>query len=234
MIKGKDFNIFKIQASIFTPALQFSQTQILGSLVNKFSTLFDGAPLSIPLPQDAPSDIPRLTLRDGNGRIKFEIALSRANFFIFQKEEAIIDGQEFFKLCLPIFEEYIKLSNAKVGRMAIVAVNILKQEAPGLIIAQHFCKDRWFSNAAPPENFEVHFHKKCEFSGFNVNNWFRCKSGFLVKDKAKVIIVEEDINTLAEDLAAKDFDLSKITNFLRDSFKKQRELLETYFPNNEE
>ncbi|MEW6008167.1 MAG: hypothetical protein AB1629_00845 [Candidatus Omnitrophota bacterium] len=234
MIKAKDFNIFQIQASIFTPALQFSQTKILSGLISKFSTVFDGTPISLPLPQDAPSEIPRLSLRDSGENIKLEIALNRANFFIYQKQETVIDEDKFFNLCLPVFEEYIKLSYAKVGRLAIVVVNILKQDTPGLTLVQHFCKDRWLKDTILPENFEIHSHKKYEFGGFNVNNWIRCKSGILVKESAKVVMVEEDINTLAEDLQEKDFDMPKITSFLRGSFKKQKELLEVYFPNNEE
>ena len=53
MIKARDFKIFSIQASIFTPTLQFSQSKVLAQLVTKFSNTFDGDPVSIPLPPDA-------------------------------------------------------------------------------------------------------------------------------------------------------------------------------------
>lgn len=234
MIKARDFSIFSIQTSIFTPTLQFSQSKVLAQLVTKFANTFDGDPISIPLPPDAPQEIPRLTLRDSNGKLKFEIAPNRANFFRYCKEDdAAVIEEDVFNLCLPIFDEYIKIVSARVGRLAIVSVKILQHETPGVILAQHFCKDKWLTSNSEPENFEVHFHRRYGLETFKVNNWLRCKSGILAKENARVVIVEQDINTLSEDLDEKEFNMNQISSFLKNACGEQRHQLAVYFPINE-
>ena len=233
-MKARDFNIFSIQISLFTPTLQFSQSKILAQLAGKFSNAFDGAPISLPLPPDAPQEIPRLILQDGGGKFKLEIALSRVNFFRYRKEDdSVMAAEDVFKLCLPILEEYIKITSAKVGRLAIVSVKTLKHETPGVILAQHFCKDKWLESSPQPENFEVHFHKRYDLDGFNVNNWLRCKSGILEKEKTKVVIVQQDINTFAGDIDKKEFTMKEISKFLKNADGEQNHQLAQYFPTNE-
>lgn len=234
MIKARDFDIFSIQTSLFTPTLQFSQSKVLAQLVSKYSNIFDGDPISIPLPPDAPPEIPRLTLRDSNSKLKFEVAPNRANFFRYRKEdETVIMEEDVFNLCLPIFDDYIKIVSAKVGRLAIVSVKIVQHETPGVLLAQHFCKDKWVTNTNELENFEVHFHKRYELENFKVNNWLRCKSGSLIKESLRVVIVEQDINTISEDLEVKEFNMNQISNFLKNASSEQKQQLTVYFPINE-
>ncbi len=234
MIKAKKFNLITLQASIFTPALQFSANKTLGGLVSKFSSIFDGPPISFPLPQTAPQDIPRLILKDSAEKFKLEVTLNRVNCFRYLKsDDGIIDQDDFFKQVVLIFKEYVSLTFAKIGRLAIVAVRVMKEENPGEVLAQHFCKDKWIEGKLLPYNFEVHSHKKYTLDGFNVNNWFRCKSGRMIKSTDNVIVVEQDMNTLSEELEKKDFSMGQITEFLGKAFMEQYNLLATFFPNNE-
>ena len=235
MIRAKEFNTLLLQFSIFTPGLHFSTNKVLGSLVSKFADTFNGNTTALPLPQDAPIEIPRIILPSADGRLKLDIAISRANFFRYLgQEEAVIDDSSFFKICLEVFKEYITCTNAKVGRLAIVAVKFIKEENPGLALAKHFCKDEWIEQPFNhPEGFEIHSHKKYVLNDFKINSWVRCKSGFLKKDNVKIILVEQDINTLSEEIEQNDFNIVQIKKFSNIVVKEQKSILNRYFPNND-
>ncbi len=231
MIFSRDFNILSLQFSIFTPALLFSSNKILGNLMSKFSDIFDGDPTVLPLPKDAPVEIPRLTLPSYDKNIKLEIALSRANMFKYRKEDDIvIDEKSFLKICSDVFREYIDCTSAKVGRLALVVVKSLENPNPGLALARHFCKDELMTEPFNrPESFEIHSHKKYEFSGFKVNSWVRCKSGILQKANVPIILVEQDINTLSEELEKNEFDIDQTLSFIPLAAEEQRKILDKYF-----
>lgn len=233
-MKAKDFNTFSFQFSIFTPTLLFSANKILANLASKFSNIFDGTPVALPLPQEAPKEIPRLILSSSEGKLKLEIAASRVNLFRFRKEDdTVILENDFLKTCIDVFNEYINFTSAKVGRLAIVAVRFLEDTNPGLTLAKHFCQERWLIEPFNrPENFELHSHKKYELDTFRVNSWVRCKSGFLKQRNVPIILVEQDINTLSEEIETKEFNIEQIKDFSNLAKEEQKSILNKYFPDN--
>lgn len=236
MISAKEFRILSLQMGIFTPALRFSSSEILGKLMGKFPDTFDGDPVAIPLPPDAPKEIPRLILPSSDGKTKLEISESKANFFRYRTEDdGVIDVNSWLKRGSDVFEEYIKCTFAKVGRLALVAIRFLENPNPGSTLAQHFCKEKWIREPFNrPESFEVHSHKKYEFSHFKVNSWVRCKSGILKKDNAPIILVEQDINTVSEEIDKKGFDNKQIRSFADLATKEQESVLNKYWGGSDE
>ena len=232
MIFAKEFNILSIQFSIFTPALLFSPNKILGNLMSKFPGTFDGKTAVLPLPPNAPKEIPRLILPSFDEKVKLEISENRVNFFRYLKEnDILVDKNSFFKLCSDVYEEYVKCTSAKVGRLALVIVKFLENSSPGLTLAQHFCKENLIEEPFNrPENFEIHSHKKYELAGFEVNSWVRCKSGILKKDNKPIILAEQDINTLSEKLEQNEFSLEQIRSFVEITASEQEAILGKYFP----
>lgn len=235
MVYAEEFNILSLQLSIFTPGLQFSANKVLGNLMSKFADTFDGDTTVLPLPTDAPSEIPRLILLSSDKKTKLEIAVNRANLFRYRKEgDTVMDEKKFLEICLDVFKEYINCTSAKVGRLAFVIVKFLENSNPGLTLARHFCKDELMVEPFNrPERFEIHSHKKYEFSDFKVNSWIRCKSGILRKDNVPVILVEQDTNTLSEEIEQNEFDLDQIRNFTELAVEEQKTILHKYFKKNE-
>lgn len=233
MLTAKDFKTLSLQFTIFTPYLQFSPTQVLSKLLERFDSVFNGDPISLPLPPDAPQEIPQLILKDSDKSIKLEIARSRANFFRYlKKDEPVIDEDGFYKNGLNIFDEYIKCVSAKVGRLALITVRFLENDDPSKALATHFCKEDLLKTPFNhPESFEVHSHKKYSLNNFNINSWVRCKSGFMKKENKKIIIVGQDVNTLAEEIESKDFTKKEIADFIKGVPIEQKEILKKYFSN---
>lgn len=236
MVKSRDFKIFSAQISIFTPELNFSLNNIHIDLGSKHSSILDGDPVLLPLPNEAPFEIPRLIMSSVDQKLKLEIAKSRLNFFRFRKEDIEdISIESFLAAGLRIINDYMECTSARVGRIAVVKRLFAENDNPGLTLASHFCKDEWMKQPFNrPENFEIHAHKKYPLpkNKLNINSWVRCKTGQLKNIDEPIILVEQDINTLAEDLDKNDFDMKFISNFCDEVFVEQKDILNKYFPNN--
>ena len=73
MLSFEDFSeIASIQSTIFTPGFSFNSSLVLRRLLEIESDLFDGAPTVLPIPEDAPREIPRITLQSSNRSFKID------------------------------------------------------------------------------------------------------------------------------------------------------------------
>jgi len=229
---SSNFKIISLQISIFTPALLFSKSRILEKLMSVFGDLFDGDTVAVPIPGDAPKEIPRIILHSADAKFKLEIAESRVNFFRYRKDDDVeIDTSQVLDLSSGVLKEYKDCTHSIIGRMAVVVVKSLENENPGLTLARHFCKDKWIVELfRRPDNFEIHSHKHYILEGFNINSWVRCKTGRLIKDDKPIILVTQDINTLAEELEKRDFSFQQVKTFVEIAYKEQEQVLRKYFP----
>jgi len=229
-----DFEITSVQATVFTPSLSFSASRLLASVLEKWGDVFDSPPISMPLPSNAPSEIPRIILQDSTMHKKLELAPKRANFFwLRQTETDTIILEDYLTFATDVLSDYIKIVTGKVGRIAAVLNRSLLNPNPGLFLAQHFCKEKWLT--APfdrPESFEIHSHKRYSFAQrFKVNSWVRCKTGLLVKpDRKSIILIEQDINTIPEDMETREFSDEEIRDFFRLVKKEFDLILSLFFP----
>lgn len=230
MVNAKELKPLSLQFSFFTPELVFSGNKILTHIASKFGHYFDGEPTFLPLPQDLPPDIPRITLQSEAQTYKVEIAVSRVNMYKFFQKARDKSVDEFLKLCLDFSKEYVGCTNSQIGRLAVVFLKFLETETPGLDLAKHFCKEKWITSPSiPPQKFEIHFYHRTVHEGFNINCWFRCKTGILNNNK-NIILIEQDINTLTEELLKKHFSFGEIEKFLSVALEKQESLLSSYLP----
>ena len=237
MVRTADFRLSSIQFTIFTPGLLFIPSKILGFVLTKWSQLFDAAPVSMPLPSEVPSEIPRIILQSSDGHYKLELAPSRANmFWLRQADTDEIKAEDFLGLATNLLCEYTAIVNGKVGRIAMVLNRYVKHENPGVFLAQHFCKDKW--QTAPfsrPESFEIHAHKRYVLNNqFNINSWVRCKTGLIkLPDQQKIILVEQDINTFPEETETREFSNGQIKEFCKIGLNELNSILSLYFPEGE-
>ena len=233
MIQAKNLKPVSYLLSIFTPQVSFSLNPILKELMTNFGDVLNGQLATLPLPQDAPAEIPRLTLPSLDARFKLEIAPARVNLFRLRtKGDANVNAAEFLALARRIFQSYIQTVGAVVGRMSSVVVKYNVLNSPGLEIATHFCKDERLKTAfTRPENFEIHAHKSYERQGFHMNSWVRTKSGFLAPQNQPAVVVEHDLNTLHEQLTQNRFTVDDIGRFLQFADEEHESVLALYFPN---
>lgn len=235
MVNIDNFKIGSLQVSIFTPEVLFSKTKILERMMSCFGDHLDGDTVSIPIPGDAPKEIPRITLCSGDGKLKLDIAESRVNIFRYLNDnEAGVDTNEFFDFSLRIIREYKNFTRSIIGRLALVTERFISNQKPASTLADYFCGRKSAKELFGQSlNFEIHSHKKYRLKEFNINSWVRFKTGTLKKNSKPIILVMQDINTLAEELEETDFGIEQAEIFLRAAYKKQEQVLCKYFPKKE-
>ena len=235
MVNIDNFKIGSLQVSIFTPEVLFSKTKVLEKMMSRFGDHLDGDTVAIPIPEDAPKEIPRSTLCSRDGKLKLDIAESRVNLFRYLNyNEVGVDTNEFFDFSLRIIREYKGFTHSIIGRLALVAERFISNRKPASTLANYFCRRKWAKELFGQSlNFEIHSRKKYVLEEFNINSWVRFKAGTLRKNDQPIILVMQDTNTLAEELKESDFGIKQAETFLRAAYEEQEKVLCKCFPKKE-
>jgi hypothetical protein len=230
-----DFTINSCLATIYTPEGGISPSRFIQDLYPKWSTRFNADPAILPMEIDVPREVPRIILSNSDSTWRCEISLARVNILCRHLAGPSQDARpEFYKSIVQLLKEYLDFSKTRVGRLAGVLTRFAYHDTPGLFLARHFCKERW--HEAPlnrPEGFELHAHKKYKLSNeFEVNSWVRNKTGTLeVGDQKKaIVLVEQDINTLAEEATTRSFTTEEVLKFFNLVSGEYDKILQLYYP----
>jgi len=70
MLQASQFDISSIQCAVFTPNIVFRLSSTLAFLLEHWGNKFDGKPLTMPLPDDAPAQIPSIILTSEDNNLK--------------------------------------------------------------------------------------------------------------------------------------------------------------------
>ena len=191
----------------------------------------------LPIPANAPGDLPRIILESSDKVWRCEISDTRVNFFWrrVSNEIAELAADDFYRLAATLFGEYVESSQARVGRLAAVITRYFPIDSPGAFLARHFCRSDWLSEAlADPGNFELHAHKVFTLaSRFRVNSWVRNKTGQLRMGGGQstgIIVVEQDLNSLAEQIEESSFSSEDLTDFFVAVPSQFDDILQRYYP----
>jgi len=235
MLKYKDFQeIDQLQTTVFTPNFIFSTSEILKKLMTLAPDgMLDGDPTVLPLPDDAPHEIPRITLENKEKTCRLEVAPARVNFFRNKfKEKEKVKPHEFVESASQFLINLLDNIGANCGRIAAVINRFSYQDDPSKEIASHFCKDNFMKEPFDrPSEFELHSLKKYEFlHSFKVNSWVRIRSGRIKSEKGlfrSVIFAQQDINTQAEE--SKTYNREEIQLFYKSVCDEFDSILKIYF-----
>lgn len=230
-----DFKILRLMASIFTPDFSIGNTL---KLVNEFQEItgekFNGELISMPLPQGAPPELPRLVLNSIEGVWHLEISLARTNLIFMKPLNLVVEVpnvNDFGGFANNFFTMYKKRSNIKIQRFGLVAERlcISNETNPSHIITQRFCKkellERTFKNL---DDIEINSFKKYQYEGFNINSSVKIKTAKLADElKTPIIVVTSDLNTFSEE--DNDFGENEISRFFENVPNHLTNILELFF-----
>jgi hypothetical protein len=235
-LSASSFEFASCQASVFTPDGGFSAAKIVKQFYPEHEKLFDASPTVLPVPEDAPLEIPRVILQSNSHEWKCQLSPARADIVWARTKStrSQISLRDFFQKAGSILLEYTGILGTRVGRAAGLATRFCEHETPGVFLARHFCQERWEKQPLDrPENFELHAHKKFVLAKeFQVNSWARNKTGLLAGEPAQkpIVLFEQDINTLAETAADKSFQKDEIIRFLAAVTVESDAILRLYYP----
>lgn len=237
ILKVSDFQITSCQASIFTPDEEVSVSRLIQELLPKWSDRFDVEPTILPSMEGQPKEIPKLILGSASNEWRCEIGSGRINLFWQKASQKSIPPrlQDFYDNAITLLMEYVSLNSPRIGRMAAVVKWVAFHDQPALHLAQHFCQEKW--QVAPlnrPGNFELHAHKEFSLGGkYAVNSWVRNKTAFVNLDQDEnqpVVLVEQDINTLAEEETSTKYDDKQMREFFGLAADEFVSILSLYYP----
>lgn len=237
MLDHTKFQPISVQASIYTPELsQFSSSNILASILGQYADIFDGNVQAPPLPNDVPPDIPRVIVESKDNIFRIQASPARIDFlWISMRQE---DQATRFN-CIEVLKSFLQKISPQnpIGRLAFLITRIVDDPSPAETLIDRFCNA---SSKIKPlnhsENFEIHNHKryKPDALGAEINSWVRCKAVEVIQPfHKKVIIVEQDINTLQDQIKANEFDTNFINKFFDFAKNESDQILSIYFPTDE-
>jgi len=239
--RAGDFKLNAVRLVAFTPNLgDFDPSAVLAAVLGTFAKRFDGSVQAIPLPEDVPPDFPRIQLASRDGSWGFVASPSSIASSWSRKEEVSEEAGALSRIvaaCREPIEHHVRKNGVRVGRLGLVIARLCQVERPAKVLVERFCRDDMKDPSSPDAplrnslNFEIHNHKRYEFpAGFTVNSWVRCRTGALSKDGSPVLMVEQDINTLTEEMRDRTFIVDEITAFYDTGVNEAETIFEKYFP----
>lgn len=240
MIRHSAFRFSAYQGAAFYANLQLTVGRLLPRLLSDLSDVLDGDPITLPVPKDGPAEVPRIILGNKDESMRMEISLVRTDIrWNLKRAAPELNLSQFSSFAQRAFACFHQATQAKPGRIALVLNRFQLHENPGKEIASHFCRPELLLNEPGrkgplnrPEQFELHAHKRFDLGRFRVNSWVRCKTGTFTEGQSrhKVVLVEQDINTLPEALAETEFNEADIGEFYELSITELDTIMRLYFP----
>jgi hypothetical protein len=239
-LRAGDFGLAAVRLVAFTPQLaDFNPSAVLAVVLGKYAKRFDGDVQAIPLPEGVPPDIPRIELASSDGRWGFAASPSRiTSLWNAKKADETADLNSVVTDCRGPIDHHVRENEIQVGRLGLVITRHCPIEHPAHVLVDRFCKDEVKDPTLPDaprrnsRNFEIHNHKRYELPpGLTVNSWVRCRTGMVGKQAgAPAVTVEQDINTLAEEINERTFSTDDIALFLVTGTNEAEAILRKYFP----
>lgn len=207
--------IRKIQTAIFTRNFQiandYERAQLLLDLKSATCDTFNGDPVLIPIPNDAPLDIPRIILNSSDKAYACNIALNRTDIFYNVSDDSEINLDVLLQAqkdnSLKLFS-FLKSKDAIINRVGfVVNVDFVVEESDKNsfdYLKEHFLKD---DKLEDPKELLLRYNKLSNSPKFEMNNLVTIQS-----KRSDVIAVQTDINTVAE--------IMSDSNFLKDDFEE--------------
>jgi len=218
------------QLVIFSPGIVIANKLKVANAINdNLSSLFDSDPVMLPLPEDAPAELPRIRMSSKDKRYSLSIALNRIDFvFQYKEEDKSFPNPDLFEKFLTIFQYFSENVHTQFTRSAIVTNWIKELEKKS---AAEFLLDKYIQHKTPivkPYELELHSLTKETVAEFEVNKWVRIKSARkkTEPEKGNLILFIIDINTLAE--KSYEFDKDSLKRFLEQSSRITKETVEEH------
>ncbi|HYT41466.1 MAG TPA: hypothetical protein VEP90_03920 [Methylomirabilota bacterium] len=235
MIPASKFQTQLLIASAFIAGDELKLTNAFIQALQEWSTIYDGDPMSLPLSQAVPPDFPTAILQSRDQSLGIELARAKINLYWKRLElnkDASIDISNIYSQFAERIATIAEKNKVVIGRLAALRMSMGDEPTPGRVLSKQFCREEILSGPLRGvEGFELHAHKVFElYQAQNVNSWVRIKTSGSPGPDYEHIFVEQDINTLAEEINIRNFDRANIMRFFREASEQLDSILIEYFP----
>ena len=203
-----DFLVRSFQAAIFGVIDIRDPLEVGHQVRSAAGDLLDGEPLVLPLPSDAPSEIPRIVLKSKDERYSCNVSGDRLDLFYRDKKpsQKWIDlRDEYFQHLSAISHTLVETLRTTITRLGSIAeFEVPISTSPSLTIRKAYLKE-----GILPGEHEIQLgvlHRE-SWETIEINRWLRLRG----KEGESALRVVIDINTIPE--KKYDFDVEGIESF---------------------
>lgn len=201
-----------------------NKLEVANSIHEPLKTILDGEPLLLPLPDEAPTEIPRISLTSKNN--KYQCNISKEFIEFAYREDKPIKGlselREQYLEVVGIISKVLKDKlRSTIFRNGLVIRFTIPHETPVVSVKDKFIKSGILNT---PRALELNVLDRMEWEALIINRWYRIATKTEQSNGEKVISVVYDINTITE----KKYDFSvessvaffdKACTYVQDSIK---------------
>lgn len=198
MDKNKLFVISAQCAMFFDPQISIDKDgkiDLLKNVSSKCGKLLDGEPTILPIPLEAPADIPRVQLNSKDKSYTYGISLKRSDlsFNEISNPNKTLDAVSptLFKYEKDLLNVYQNEKHWKVSRLAFIVNYVIDLNDS----VERFISKNFISKAPSYSSIELDLLKKGKINTVDINRWFRMKPA---GNKKNILHLLVDVNTLAE------------------------------------
>lgn len=208
---------------------------LANSIRSRFPKIFNGEPMIIPMPSEAPEEVPRVVLKSQGEEYRCNISANRIDFFYEQKEP---------KLSLKKAEEKVLQFSSDLGKLLVEENIVSKLNRLGIIFnffinikqgANKFLDERLLKQipTGKPYDTRIHFLYHDKIGKYEINRWIRLNPLRNLADSKDDTMLSfvVDINTLTERKEEYKFGKSDIDSFYSKAVMIVRDDLKKYFGN---
>jgi len=207
--------IIKLQLALFFQSLESRPDTHYDPINVDMGNLFDGMPQIIPLPMQAPSEIPRVILNSSNARYSCTIAASRIDLIFNEVGASEADWPEItqdFSAKTNLFVKSV-FSRLSIVRFGLVGSFFLPNKNAVSSITKKYLKQELGSS----EELSLRYNKNADSHGLALNNVFSINTASRASpSEEKGIFIERDVNNLQTSSTLKKDDvLAIIAKFIQ-------------------
>ncbi|WP_417704005.1 hypothetical protein [Rheinheimera aquimaris] len=188
--------IVKLQLALFFQNPISRPDHLMGLVNSSMGNLFDAMPQILPIPADAPAEIPRVQMRSENGKYKCNIACSRVDFILngdFRDETVWLDLTKDFLAKVKLFIGSI-FEQSKIIRFGLIGNFFIPDKSATTSMTKKYLK----IDLNSAEEINLRFNKITSSHGYNLNNITSINTALAETNgqAEKGIFIELDVNNI--------------------------------------
>lgn len=211
-----EIELKSIQSVLFIKELKkgFNKIKIASALSDSVD-MFNGEPMILPFPDDAPAEVPRIILQGNNNNC--QISLQRLSVNRNTESSNILDHlKENSNNFKSIYKICIDELGFVVSRVGFILDGELKVSSPLTFVNENYVK----KSIIGLQGFELALYFKPEIDGVKFNKWVRLRN-----DEGDVLKFSLDFNTLEIDSEMGVSDIDRVYTKLINSISEGKESL---------
>ncbi|MEH7249172.1 hypothetical protein V7114_20645 [Neobacillus niacini] len=188
--------ILQLQLALFFETVENRPDKLMGKIDDALEGIFNNMPTILPIPADAPPEIPRVIMQSSNGLYQCNIANSRIDFtanFTNSGNSASIQLESFIEKVRTFAALIFGLK--KIVRFGFVGQYFFKNNDPTKRIQSKYLKN----DLGDLEELTIRFNKRFENKGTLLNDIIEINKGGFVENgniQQKGVIIQRDMNNI--------------------------------------